>query len=71
MTLLEAKRVIQGISDESIERDLLEEQRAFDRLMSDPRSERVARMARFLELGIQTRVGERKLADACETLGET
>jgi len=69
-TLLEAKRVIQGISDESIERDLLEEQRAFDRLMSDPRSERVARMNRFLERGVQTREGERFLADACETLGE-
>jgi len=68
-TLLEAKRVIQGISDDSIERDLLEEQRAFDRLMSDPRSERVARMSRFLERGIQTREGEPDLAKTCETLG--
>lgn len=69
-TLREAKRVIQDISDESIERDLLAEQRAFDRLMSDPRSERVARMNRFLERGVQTREGERNLAEACEALGE-
>ena len=69
-TLAEAKRVIQGVSEDAIERDLLEEQRAFDRLMSDPRSERVERMHRFLERGVQTREGERKLAEACETLGE-
>ena len=69
-TLLEAKQLIQGISDESIERDLLEEQRAFDRLMSDPRSERVDRMQRFLARNVQTREGERTLAETCETLGE-
>ncbi len=69
-TLQEAKRAIQGIADREIERDLLEEQRAFDRLMSDPRSERVPRMARFLERGVQTREGERDLAAACEKLGD-
>lgn len=68
-TLLEAKRLIQEFSEDAIERDLLAEQRAFDRLMSDPRSERVARMSRFLERGIQTREGERNLAQACENLG--
>ncbi len=69
-TLLEAKRLIQGLSDREIEQDLLAEQRAFDRLMSDPRSERVARMDRFLARGVQTREGERELAERCETLGE-
>jgi enoyl-CoA hydratase/carnithine racemase len=68
-TLLETKRRIQAIDAEAIERDLLEEQRAFDRLMSDPRSERVPRMERFLERGVQTREGERDLAEACEKLG--
>ena len=69
-TLLEAKRLIQGLSDDGIEQDLLAEQRAFDRLMTDPRSQRVARMDRFLARGVQTREGERDLAERCETLGE-
>ena len=68
-TLQEAKRLIHAVSDGVLERDLLEEQRAFDRLMSDPLSERVPRMNRFLERGIQTRNGERNLTQACETLG--
>lgn len=68
-TLLETKRTIQAIADDNIERDLLSEQRAFDRLMSDPRSERVDRMQRFLEWGVQTRDGERTLAESCESLG--
>lgn len=70
VTLREAKRTIHGIADREIERDLLEEQRAFDRLMHDPRAERVPRMRRFLDRGVQTREGERRLAEACETLGE-
>jgi len=37
--------------------------------MGDPRSERVARMERFLARGVQTREGERTLAVACESLG--
>ena len=68
VALAEAKRTIQGISDREIERDLLEEQRAFDRLMADPRSERVPRMQRFVDRGVQTREGERTLASACESL---
>lgn len=68
-TLLETKRRIHAIDANAIEQDLLEEQRAFDRLMSDPRSERVPRMERFLERGVQTREGERTLAEACERLG--
>lgn len=67
--LAEAKATIQGISDRAIEADLLEEQRAFDRLMSDPAGERVERMTRFLELGVQTREGEARLAEACLGLG--
>ena len=69
-TLREAKRTLQSVADEGIERDLLIEQHTFDALMSDPRSERVPRMQRFLERGVQTREGERDLAAACETLGE-
>lgn len=68
LALQEAKRAIQAVSDATTERDLLCEQRAFDRLMHDPRAERVPRMRRFLERGIQTRAGERTLAAACETL---
>lgn len=69
-TLREAKRTIQAIADDGIERDLLTEQQTFDGLMDDPRSERVPRMRRFLDRGVQTREGERNLAAACETLGE-
>ena len=69
-TLQETKRTIQAIADADIERDLLTEQRAFDGLMSDPRSERIPRMQRFLDRGVQTREGEHTLAAACETLGE-
>lgn len=67
--LAEAKHAIQSIADAGIEADLLTEQRAFDRLMDDPRSERTQRMERFLSRGIQTPEGERALARACETLG--
>jgi enoyl-CoA hydratase/carnithine racemase len=69
LALQEAKRAIQSVSDSATESDLLTEQRAFDRLMADPRSERVPRMKRFLARGVQTREGERDLAAACETLG--
>ncbi len=68
-TLRETKRTIQRISGENIERDLLTKQRAFDSLMSDPRSERVERMQRFLDRGVQTPDGERGLAFACTQLG--
>ena len=68
LTLQEAKRAIQGVSDATTEGDLLIEQRAFDRLMHDPRAERVPRMQRFLDRGVQTRLGERALAPACESL---
>lgn len=70
LALQEAKRTIQAVSDAATESDLLVEQRAFDRLMGDPRSERKPRMDRFLARGVQTREGERGLAAACETLGE-
>lgn len=70
LALQEAKRTIQAVADAAIEQDLLTEQRAFDRLMGDPRSERVPRMERFLARGVQTREGEPHLARACETLGE-
>lgn len=70
LALQEAKRTIHTIADAAIEQDLLGEQRAFDRLMGDPRSERVPRMQRFLARGVQTREGEPHLARACETLGE-
>ncbi len=69
-TLRETKRTIQTIADDGIERDLLTEQHTFDALMGDPRSERVPRMRRFLDRGVQTREGERGLAAACETLGQ-
>jgi enoyl-CoA hydratase/carnithine racemase len=69
LALQEAKQTIQSVSDAAIEADLMTEQRAFDRLMSDPRSERVPRMDRFLARGVQTREGERTLAVACESLG--
>ena len=69
-TLLEAKRTIQSVADRDLEADLLTEQHSFDRLMSDPRSERVPRMRRFLDRGVQTREGERTLAEACEGLGK-
>ena len=69
LALQEAKRTIQSVSDATTAADLLTEQRAFDRLMSDPRSERVERMNRFLTRGVQTREGEQNLAAACESLG--
>jgi enoyl-CoA hydratase/carnithine racemase len=69
-TLREAKRTIQSIDERDLEADLLAEQRSFDRLMTDPRSERVPRMRRFLDRGVQTREGERNLAEACEKLGK-
>jgi enoyl-CoA hydratase/carnithine racemase len=69
-TLARAKQTIHAIAEAGIERDLLVEQRAFDQLMSDPASERVPRMRRFLDRGVQTREGERTLAEACTTLGE-
>lgn len=69
-TLREAKRTLQSIADEDLERDLLREQHTFDALMTDPRSERIPRMQRFLDRGVQTREGERDLAEACVTLGE-
>jgi enoyl-CoA hydratase/carnithine racemase len=70
LALQEAKRTIQAVSDGTTAADLLVEQRAFDRLMGDPRSERRPRMERFLARGVQTREGERGLAAACEGLGE-
>jgi len=66
--LQEAKGTLLGLTDRDIEADLLVEQRSFDRLMSDPRSERVPRMKRFLALGVQTREGEKTLARDCEKL---
>lgn len=69
IALQEAKRTIQSVSDATTSADLLVEQRAFDRLMNDPRSERKPRMDRFLARGVQTREGERGLAAACEALG--
>ncbi|MFK7897621.1 MAG: enoyl-CoA hydratase/isomerase family protein [Myxococcota bacterium] len=68
--LIAAKQTVQTISDRDMEADLLLEQRAFDALMSDPTSERVPRMERFLAKGIQTREGETGLANACERLGD-
>ena len=68
-TLARAKQTIQQIASEGIERDLLLEQRAFDALMTDPAAERVARMRRFLDRGVQTRDGESELAEACLGLG--
>ena len=69
-TLCEAKQTIHGIAGRDIEADLLREQHAFDRLISDPRSECMPRMQRFLDRGVQTREGERTLAEACVTLGD-
>ncbi len=70
-SLITAKQTLLQFTDGEIEADLLTEQRAFDHLMSDPRSERVPRMERFLADGVQTRDGERRLADACEKLGNS
>ncbi|MEZ4293291.1 MAG: enoyl-CoA hydratase/isomerase family protein [Myxococcota bacterium] len=64
-----AKATIHAISDATVEADLLREQRAFDHLMTDPRAERIPRMRRFLDRGVQTRQGERTLAEACTELG--
>jgi enoyl-CoA hydratase/carnithine racemase len=69
-SLIEAKQTLQQISERDLETDLLMEQRAFDRLMTDPASERGPRMDRFLAQGVQTREGERRLAEACEELGD-
>lgn len=68
LALQEAKRAIQSVSDATTGADLLTEQRAFDRLMHDPKAERVLRMRRFVARGVQTRLGERALAPACEAL---
>ena len=68
LALQEAKRAIQSVTEATTGGDLLTEQRAFDRLMHDPRAERVARMRRFVSRGVQTRLGERALAPACEAL---
>lgn len=70
LALREAKQAILDFSDGAIEPDLLTEQRAFDRLMTDPKSERIPRMKRFMDRGVQTREGERRLAEAAESLGE-
>jgi enoyl-CoA hydratase/carnithine racemase len=68
LALAEAKRVINAASD-AVEAGLLAEQAAFERLMADPASERIPRMRRFLELGCQTREGERSIGAVCEQLG--
>lgn len=69
-TLREAKATIQKISEQTTEADLLTEQHAFDRLMQDPASESQQRMQRFIARGVQTREGERSLAESCLKLGE-
>lgn len=68
LALREAKQAIQSVTDATTPTDLLTEQRAFDRLMHDPKAERVVRMRRFVARGVQTRLGERTLAPACEAL---
>jgi enoyl-CoA hydratase/carnithine racemase len=67
--IAEAKRVINATSSAETERLLLEEQTAFQQLMGSPTSERVARMRRFIDLGCQTREGERTIGADCEKLG--
>jgi enoyl-CoA hydratase/carnithine racemase len=67
VALAEAKRVIDAASHD-VTAGLLAEQTAFERLMADPASQRIPRMRRFLELGCQTRSGERAIGAACEKL---
>jgi enoyl-CoA hydratase/carnithine racemase len=69
VALAEAKRVIDAASHDAAA-GLLAEQTSFERLMADPASQRIPRMRRFLELGCQTRGGERSIGAACERLGE-
>ncbi len=68
-TLARAKRLINELSCPDAEPGLLAEQAAFESLMADPAAERVPRMRRFLELGCQTREGERTVGVDCEKLG--
>jgi enoyl-CoA hydratase/carnithine racemase len=69
VALAEAKRAIDAASHD-VAAGLLAEQTAFERLMADPASQRIGRMRRFLELGCQTRSGERSIGAACENLQE-
>ena len=69
VTLARAKRLINELSCADAEPGLLAEQAAFESLMADPASERVPRMRRFLDLGCQTREGERSIGVDCEKLG--
>ena len=68
--IAEAKVVISATASGDIESALLNEQRAFDRLMADPSSERIPRMRRFLELGCQTPQGERTIGADCTKLAQ-
>jgi enoyl-CoA hydratase/carnithine racemase len=70
LALAEAKRAIDAAGEEP-RAGLLAEQTAFQRLMADPASERVERMRRFLELGGQTRTGERAIGALCERLARS
>jgi enoyl-CoA hydratase/carnithine racemase len=67
VALAEAKRAIDAASHD-VAAGLLAEQTGFERLMADPASQRIPRMRRFLELGCQTREGERAIGTACEKL---
>jgi enoyl-CoA hydratase/carnithine racemase len=67
VAIAEAKRAIDAASHD-VAAGLLAEQTSFERLMGDPASERIPRMRRFLELGCQTRAGEREIGAACEKL---
>jgi enoyl-CoA hydratase/carnithine racemase len=67
VALAEAKRAIDAASHDA-QAGLLAEQTAFERLMAEPASERIPRMRRFLELGCQTRAGERTIGADCEKL---
>jgi enoyl-CoA hydratase/carnithine racemase len=69
VALAEAKRAIDAACHDATA-GLLAEQTAFERLMADPASQRIPRMRRFLELGCQTRAGERAIGAACEKLAE-
>ncbi|HXZ84443.1 MAG TPA: enoyl-CoA hydratase/isomerase family protein [Myxococcota bacterium] len=70
LALAEAKRAIDAASHD-VAAGLLAEQTAFERLMADPASQRIPRMRRFLELGCQTRSGERAIGASCEKLGDS
>lgn len=69
-TLRETKATIQRISEQTTEADLLTEQHAFDRLIQNPASESAERMQRFIARGVQTRDGEKDLAESCLKLGD-